>query len=309
MKMKSVVLLIVALGCGLVAMLGVQQVMSGPSERQKPSDTVQVLVATARIKSFEAVDESNSAFKAMPRSLVPEGAITSRSECTDKKLQTGAFKGDVISAAKLVDKNYNPSREIPKGMRVVTVKVNQTKIHSGLMRPGDQVDVVLTYRVYKQGAQPIQRTETVLQRVKVFAIDDARLSTIKDSNGNEIKAKNVSLLTTPADGNLLMLAEHAGQLTLALRNESDETIDDNAMPVTTTDLAQVRRNRDASPPDAKFSQLLQGRKNGQNQAKSGDQPGKSVESGNKRSKWILTIYDGSEKRIEEVEDPTAVDPH
>ena len=46
MKTKSMVLLAMALGCGLVAMLGVQQILSG---EQKVKDTVPVLVAKQEI--------------------------------------------------------------------------------------------------------------------------------------------------------------------------------------------------------------------------------------------------------------------
>ncbi|MFQ5734052.1 MAG: Flp pilus assembly protein CpaB, partial [Planctomycetaceae bacterium] len=159
MKMKSVVLLVVALGCGLVAMLGVQQVMSSsPEVEPKPVDEVKVLVATQRIEPFSSMDDSNTGFKTIPKSVVPEGAVLSRSEYADKKLRYGASKGDIITAEKLIDKNYSASNEIPPGMRVVTVKVNQTKIHSGLLRPGDNVDVVLTYKAVKTGRRPVQRT-------------------------------------------------------------------------------------------------------------------------------------------------------
>ena len=310
MKAKSIVLLVVALGCGLVAMLGVQQVMSSPAPepeaQQKPADETEVLVATTKIEPFMALDDSNSAFQKMPKELVPDGAITSRADYADKKLRHGAFKGDVIVAEKLIDADYMPSTEIPSGMRVFTVKVNQTKVHSGLLRPGDHVDVVLTYRVSKPGRQPIQQTATVLQRVRVFAIDEIRTSTIQDADGNEIKAKNVSLLATPSDGNLLMLAENAGQLTLALRNQQDDKTDGEAKTFTTGDLASA--NRGDSAPKGDFRKYLQNGQNGQDQGEGGDQPEKSDDKAKGPPKWKLTIYNGTEKRVEEVDDPNAVVP-
>ena len=39
-----------------------------------------------------------------------------------------------------------------------------------------------------------QRTVTVLKDVAVFSIDDKRTTNSKDADGNDLKAKNISLL-------------------------------------------------------------------------------------------------------------------
>ena len=58
MKTKSMVLLAMALGCGLVAMLGVQQILSG---EQKVKDTVPVLVAKQEIGAGVKLDPAQVA--------------------------------------------------------------------------------------------------------------------------------------------------------------------------------------------------------------------------------------------------------
>ena len=319
MKMKSVVLLAVALGCGLVAMLGVQQVMSSgtqPADQSAP-ETKTVLVASENIQPFSLLDDSNTTFKELPIAIVPEGAITSRSEIAESRLRYFALEGEVIQVAKLAAKNYAPSDEIEPGMRVVTVKVNQTKTHSGLIRPGDFVDVVLTYKTAKTGRRSRQRTVTVLKKVKIFSIDDKRLSNSRDADGNDLKAKNISLIVKPKHGNLLMLAESRGTLTLALRSkpvkgETDETEkDDGGFAVDDTvfdDLDQPAQS-DTGPKVAQtkktstFQRFLTSGGNGQN---SGDKPGYNQNSNDGRQekpKWKMTIYEGTTPRIEEIELP------
>lgn len=306
MKAKPVLLLVVALGCGLVAMLGVQQVMSGPKPKEEAVDETQVLVATQEIAPFSSLDDSNTKLMSVPSSALPDpdAVVTSRDEVLDKKLRGGASEGEYIYRSRLVDKNYSPSREIPQGMRVVTVKVNATKSHSGLLRPGDRVDVVLTYKAYRQGRQPVQRTVTILQYVEVFALDSERITTMRDAQGNEIKAKNVSLLCKPEHGNLLMLAEARGQLTLALRTGEDSQ-QANVKPVDDQIFEKISKGGMSDKTDA-----LEALK--ENPGQNGKDRGNQA-AGNKNTNgqttgqptWKLTIYSGSTPRVEEVYAPAA----
>ena len=64
MKMKSLVLLAMAIGCGLVAMLGVQQVLSG--DKRPQVETGKVLVAATSIMPGRPLDDRSHA--ALPES-------------------------------------------------------------------------------------------------------------------------------------------------------------------------------------------------------------------------------------------------
>jgi pilus assembly protein CpaB len=121
-----------------------------------------------------------------------------------------------------LDENLIASYEIPKGMRVVTVSVNLTKTHSGLITPGDRVDVLVTYKARTAEDGLVTRTKAVLEYIQIFATDSLRRGG-ESSEGGEIKAKNISVLVSPDQANLLMLAESKGQLTLALRSKNDTT--------------------------------------------------------------------------------------
>ena len=74
MKNQSLVLLVVAVGCGLVAMFGVKKVISqNPGETV---ETVQVLSAISAISPGAPLDEMNTKFVEIAVTSVPEGAIT-----------------------------------------------------------------------------------------------------------------------------------------------------------------------------------------------------------------------------------------
>jgi pilus assembly protein CpaB len=229
MKMKSLVLLAMAIGCGLVAMLGVRQVLSG--DKGPAVETAKVLVAVTSIMPGQPLDDTNVAFKDWPKDKMPQGAVTTPEQYVERSLRVAAVPNEVIMAAKLNEKGvFGGSSEIPAGMRVATVPVTSTQTHSGLILPGDRVDVVVTYTMHKvTGGQmnsqtgEIRKARTILQYIEVFATDNIRISAVPNGeNTKEVSAKNISLLVTPDQYNLLALATEKGKITLALRHRGDK---------------------------------------------------------------------------------------
>ncbi len=217
MKMKSMMLLLVAAGFGLVAMLGVMQVLNGKGDEPM----VNVAVALADIPSGMPLDDTNVGFKEFPQSTVPSGAVTKPEDYAGKTLVSRAVPGEVIMSAKLGGADaITASHQIPKGMRVATVSVNATKSHSGLIRPTDRVDVVCTYDI----PNPLTRqkhthVKTVLEFIEVFAVDNLRAGREGDV---ENAVKNVSLIVDPEQFQLLEAAQGLGELNLSLRNREDK---------------------------------------------------------------------------------------
>lgn len=217
MKMKSMMLLLVAAGFGLVAMLGVMQVLNGKGDEPM----MKVAVAISDIPAGMPLDDTNVGFKEFPQSTVPSGAVTTAEEFAGKALVSRAVPGEVIMSAKLGGADaITASHQIPKGMRVATVSVNATKSHSGLIRPTDRVDVVCTYNV----PDPLTRqkhthVKTVLEFIEVFAVDNLRAGREGDV---ENAVKNVSLIVDPEQFQLLEAAQGLGELNLSLRNREDK---------------------------------------------------------------------------------------
>ncbi|MEX0715424.1 MAG: Flp pilus assembly protein CpaB [Planctomycetaceae bacterium] len=298
MKFKSVLLLAVAVGCGLVAMLGVRQVLSGPTEKTTES----VLVAKLEIQAGVPLDETNVGFKDMPIDLIPEGAVTSWEDITDRALRQGAFPDDVITVAKLGEKGYgNASSKIPKGWRVVTVPVDLTKTHSGLILPGDRVDLQLTYKSNNLGSggrmTPLTHTKTFLEFIEVFATDSVR--SMEKTVDSEIKSKNISLLVTPEQANLVQLAQSEGQVNLILRNKDDKDAA-KAQSADSTLFGDVRvgygrrveeeleKPVPAPTPPTNVQAFL-------------DDNTEPVAAPPEKPIWKLRILEGTEEKIEEIE--------
>ncbi len=210
MKNQSLILLVVAVGCGLVAMLGVKQVIS-----QKPTETVQtvkVLSAIAEIQPGTPLDELNTKFVDMAVDTVPEGAVIDIKEIDQRYLKVPVMAGDWILKEKLTE-SRGAEASIPEGMATVTIPVDATTSHSGMLLPGNRIDLLMTYSDTSAG-EAIQKTITVLQFVEVFAVDNRVYGIDK---GGDAQAKNITLLVAPEQGKAVTLAGKVGTLSTMMR--------------------------------------------------------------------------------------------
>lgn len=296
MKMKSIVLMAVALGCGLVAMFGVQQVMSG-SKKSAEANTVKILMATVEIPAGTMlVEDQNVAFKDCPVSMVPEGAVKTPEQFKDRAVRFTTPAGVVVMAHTLGEPGVSGAAlKIPKGMRVVTIPVDTTTSHSGQLMPGDHVDVLATYKVRHAEQGMINKTATILQCIKVFSSDNVREP--GSAEGAEIKAKNISLLVTPEQANFLMLAKNKGTLQLALRAPGDEVLQD-ANPVVEDSLGNlkagdlVEAEEEENPYEHPAAQPSQ-------EAQPVEMPPAPVAS------WEMVIFTGDKREAWDYSDPVA----
>ncbi|MCK1315380.1 MULTISPECIES: Flp pilus assembly protein CpaB [unclassified Bradyrhizobium] len=117
--------------------------------------------------------------------------------------------------------------------RAISIKVDEESGVSGLIRPGDSVDVVLT-QVFDK-ADPARRalSETVLRNVRVIAIDQEIVQGGRAISAMAGKpAQTVSLELTPEQVKKITVAKQLGTLSLAVRaavEQWDTAADTGAM--------------------------------------------------------------------------------
>ena len=239
MKNKSLMLLMVAAGCGLVAMIGVQQMLSGG----KPAAKTRILVARADIDAGIQLDQTNVGFKEWPVDAIPQGAIQKEEDFKDRALKHRVGPGQPILASELGNKGeFGLEIQIPTDMRVVSCPVTATMTHSGLLRPGNYVDVSAVIETPVKGGKKTE-VKPVLQCIQVFAVGSRIVGTedAKDPKAGEVK--NVSFLVFPLQGQLLQLAykQSNGNLQFALRSGSDKSLA-NTRDLTDESLSMMSRS-------------------------------------------------------------------
>jgi pilus assembly protein CpaB len=115
------------------------------------------------------------------------------------------------------------------GMRAVSVPINPTSGNSGLIFPGDRVDLILTQTLVSTVDKELVRraSETVLSDLRVIAMGAATDDDPEEGKANE-KAKTATLEVTPAQAEKVALLTELGKLSLSLRSLASSTEGDLA---------------------------------------------------------------------------------
>jgi pilus assembly protein CpaB len=227
MRPKSLILLLLALGCGLVASIGISQVMSNRNQGAAPVvETEKILVANKDVKVNEPLSDKNVQVEDWPKEKIPVDAVHDFKELDGQRAGGSILVGEPIRKAKFaVDKRIE---EIPHGYRVVAVQADAVSATGNLLQPGDRVDIVVSVK-HSGGLQTTatQVAKTILQNVRVFAVNEQwRPSEGKDKSDDSITARTVSLLVTPDEAETIALASDLGRIRLILRNPDDDQFAD-----------------------------------------------------------------------------------
>ena len=107
------------------------------------------------------------------------------------------------------------------GTRGVVVRVGEATGQAGLIDPGDRVDVILSAELSIDGGGRIVFARTIAEDVRVVAIDRRIDRRVKDDEDRTAVREGISTATleaSPAQADRLVLGEHEGRLSLAVRS-------------------------------------------------------------------------------------------
>lgn len=234
MRPKSLILLALALGCGLVASIGISQVLeSRRNQKSGSAEQTDILVAMTGIERNTELSAKNVELKPWPKDRLPDGTITKLEDVVGRRPSARIIKGEPILEGKLGtgESASRASMEIPAGYRAVPVRMENSQ-NTGLILPGDRVDV----QVFVNKGMNVQEatTATFLKDVSVFAVNsEIRHDPATDA---KIDAKTISLLVTPEQAAKLTLADSVGTIRLVLRGTQSEKAGEDAKKVTLGDV-------------------------------------------------------------------------
>ena len=304
MKMKTLVLVAVALGFGFVAMLGVQQAMNG---KDAPTKTQRILVARQEIKPFTKIEPLQVAFEDYPLDRVPEGAITDVVDYEGRATKGTVAAKQAITKNMLTEKGrFGVANLIPEGMRVCTIKVNTTQAHSGLVKMSDKIDIMVTYKV---AGDPRPRTKTVLEMIEVFSVDQQVAASQDESEtGTKTKIENLSVLVTPQQAQRLSQAQAKGTLEVTLRNPNDKTMANTNM-LTDEDFEALESSAgiDRRPLPTFAPEVASTEEKAEPEPEI-EEPVAAVDALPPPPNWVITIYESDTVRNEEIQPEGAPAP-
>jgi len=216
MNAKSLLMLAVAAACGLIAMVMFEKMSNQTVQAEEQK--IDVLVATEEISPGTQLDDTNSEFKEYPIDVAPGNAVTAIEEYEDRAIKVRTYPGDVIILEKLSERGeIGVSNNIPAGMTAIGIGVDKTMTSSGLLLPGDRVDVLVTLDT--PGRLGLgKQIKTALEWVEVLATDDKNEV---ESSKADANTSTVTLLLEMDEAKLVKLAEDIGKLHLGMRSKDD----------------------------------------------------------------------------------------
>ena len=225
MRAKSIILLVLALACGLVASIGITQMMArrGGTSHAVVGASEKIFVAMNDIPMGDPITPQMVKLEEWPKDKVQQGALTRLEDVEGRRPKQKILAGTPILENYLLSKgadDQGATELIPKGYRVVPVKVDLVSGGASLIRPGDRVDVLVHLEKAESRGIPETSTQTVLQDIKVFAVDDVYALDSLDKNETKL-AKTISLLVKPDQAELVTLASELGKIRLVMRSPSD----------------------------------------------------------------------------------------
>jgi pilus assembly protein CpaB len=217
---KPILLLVLAVGCGLAASIGISQVLSQKQESGPVEETAPLWVAMVDIKPNDSLSAQNLKLEQWPKERIPPGALSTLEQINGKKTRAALYQGEPVLEKKLAGKEPGITDLMPpKGFRLFTVQADSTNSFGGLLHPDDRVDVVLY--IPKGIGNLDAGTKTILQDIRVFAVND--VTRPNDNNKDEaIQAKTVTLLVTPTQAEKASLASEIGKIRLVMRAPGDD---------------------------------------------------------------------------------------
>jgi pilus assembly protein CpaB len=186
----------------------------------------------------------------------PEGAyakgVASEAAVIGSATRRGFTPGEAVLASALVrpDQRDFLAAVLAPGQRAVTIPIDPAASASGLVQPGDRVDVILVQEAGDGDRR--MAAETVLHGARILAlghdltpVKPSALATVAD-----VTPKTLTLEASPRDARRLYVAARLGQLQLALRSVGDVASAEDPAPVWAGDVTGVATPGRAAPSAA-----------------------------------------------------------
>lgn len=224
--------MIFAVVIAVIAVILFQLYISGEKAKYTDESKLEsVLVAKMKIKAGTPIKSSMLTKKKLYADYVPKDAVRSSDirSILDHAPKVDIPKGDAIQAAhfseggSLTIASRFLAPNIQKGERGFTVRVDDESGVSGLIRPGDYVDIMGTFK--KPGSIPMKVTKTILQNIPVLAIG-SQVGTAGASNKSRraTSYRSITISATPEEAELLEYCRRVTKLIFVLRNPEDREV-------------------------------------------------------------------------------------
>lgn len=218
---KTWISLGVALAIGLLTALGARSFLSHQVEAiaaASKHEMADIVVAKAELMAGTKLSSQNLAVRKIPVDFAQSGAVRPEdfARIDGKAIAYNIRSGEMIMWSQMeAQRAPTFSARLSPGQRAITVVVDEINSISGMLEPGDLID--LMFAVDQNGQKVVL---PLLQSVKVMATGQRVVDDPK--SGEKAQFATVTLNTTPEQAKNIIVARETGKLTALLRNPNDK---------------------------------------------------------------------------------------
>jgi pilus assembly protein CpaB len=254
---RHLIVLSIALLCGLAAAwLAARHIdhlaAEVEAELAEPYDKRPVLVAQTALTAGEALSADDVAVRSMPKTYTHAQALgrDGWSRIAGRILQQPLEPGDPILPAMLrQDEHTRLSELVSTGDRALTIPVPGEQAIAGLLRPGDRVDLLLTYRRDGQ-----QTTTTLLSDVVILATGPHLQGAGSGPAPGQLGYSELTVAVAHAEAVRVTQALAVGEISVVLRSDKD----DRSMPRIAIGEEQLLDHRAAREGEHRAVEVIRG---------------------------------------------------
>ena len=227
MTIRNLASFTVAALLGLLALLGVREILNGRNADASIAVGTQrmtpVVVASIPIERGTSLKPVMLKTVSYPQNSVPTGAFQSIDQAIaagDRKALRSLSVNEPVLLSKLSGSNTkaNLSGSLGSGMRAVSVRSSDVTGVGGFVLPGDRVDIYVT-REIASGSNSSTITQVIAENALVLGVDQ----TSDQESEKPIVSKSVTVEVTPEQASAIALGQSVGLITLSLRQLGDQT--------------------------------------------------------------------------------------
>jgi pilus assembly protein CpaB len=203
--------MILAVGTGWLTLTYLASLHPG-SSTERP-----VLITTQEIPARMKITDTMFSKEMRPANAVQPDAIAEPNQAIGSLALITIPSGSELTASSI---GTNVALALPvrlePGMRAVSIPVDRVKDVSGLVQPGDRVDVIAIPPPKSNGAPP--KAVTIFRVVRVLSVGNSLENPSATPSPEMQSAATVTLEVTPKQADLLAWADANSTLRLALRS-------------------------------------------------------------------------------------------
>jgi len=227
---RTLVLLLVAGAFGALAVGGARGYIAEriATERERlnpPRAMVEVVVAKTDLQPGATVGPDTMAVRAMPAEFAPGGSVRpdAFAQLEGMRLSQPMRSGEPLLPT-AVEQPYdgNFSTRIRHGIRAMTIQVDEVNSVSGMLQPGDRIDLLFTVRPPAvPGVAPADEVTAPLMQDLAVLATGSRVAPSGEPSGSGRHFTAITVEVAPEQAQRLIVAQRSGRLTATLRNPED----------------------------------------------------------------------------------------